>query len=389
MKDIVIFTIFAALIILSIQNESFSQVETEEEREKSVKEAHKVYKRELPQKEVKIEEEEKEEEPEIKKIKSKLKKLLPKEEQLEEITLRPIWKFVDKHSSLDELTGIETMSALLRDITRVYDPLVNKYKVSTIQIEIIKYDDIYELEYYWDEISSNSIGKILDNGYLIGSPNENTDCMFNHSAQGAVTLCITEGYVIQSTIFDKYQEHYSYNKLKIGPKKLELNQEEMTTSIVEIILENIDKKNKIESDYELYKVLESNREIKEREHEEREIEYKKNKENKIKKDKNDSMMEERNKNKLLGIEKDKKYGFQNFSCIKDEFGLVTISGQFNNNEIKKDEVILGIVFLDNEQNVIFKNTVSLLNIDEYETKRFLGNTKIKDPFLTCSINVES
>ena len=102
MKDIVIFTIFAALIILSIQNESFGQHQTEEEREKSVKEAHKVYKRELPEKEVKIEEEEKEEEPEIKKIKSKLKKLLPKEEQLEEITLRPIWKFIDKYSSLDD-----------------------------------------------------------------------------------------------------------------------------------------------------------------------------------------------------------------------------------------------------------------------------------------------
>ena len=274
MINIVIFTIFAVLIIFSIQNESFSQVQTDEEREKAVKEAHKVYKRELPEKEVKVEKE-KEEEPEIKKIKSKLKKLLPTEEQLEEITFRPIWKFVDKQSSLDELTGIETMSALLRDITRVYDPLVNKYKVSTIQIEIIKYNDIYELEYYWDEISGNSIEKILDNGYLIGYPNENSNCMFNHSSQGAVTLCKTEGYVIQSTIFDKYQEHYSYNKLKVGPKKLELNQDEMTTRIIEIILENIDKEKNIESKYELYKVLESNREIREIEHEENRI--KKNK----------------------------------------------------------------------------------------------------------------
>jgi len=378
MRNIVIFTIFAVLIIFSIQNESFSQVQTDEEREKAVKEAHKVYKRELPEKEVKVEKE-KEEEPEIKKIKSKLKKLLPTEEQLEEITFRPIWKFVDKQSSLDELTGIETMSALLRDITRVYDPLVNKYKVSTIQIEIIKYNDIYELEYYWDEISGNSIEKILDNGYLIGYPNENSNCMFNHSSQGAVTLCKTEGYVIQSTIFDKYQEHYSYNKLKVGPKKLELNQDEMTTRIIEIILENIDKEKNIESKYELYKVLESNREIREIEHEE----------NRIKKNKINSTIEEQNKNKLLGIEKDKKYGFQNFSCIKDEFGLVTISGQFNNNEVRKDEVILQIVFLDYKQNIIFKNSVSLVNIDEYETKRFLGNTKIKESFLTCTINVES
>ena len=49
--------------------------------------------------------------------------------------------------------------------------------------------------------------------------------------------------------------------------------------------------------------------------------------------------EAQNKNKILGMEKDKKYGIQNFSCIKDEFGLVTISGQFNNNGIKKDKVM--------------------------------------------------
>ena len=36
--------------------------------------------------------------------------------------------------------GIETTTAILRDITRVYDPIVNKYKIPIIQIEIIKYD---------------------------------------------------------------------------------------------------------------------------------------------------------------------------------------------------------------------------------------------------------
>ena len=94
-----------------------------------------------------------------------------------------------------------------------------------------------------------------------------------------------------------------------------------------------------------------------------------------------------NKNRNLGVEKDKKYGIQNFSCIKDEFGLITISGQFNNNQIKKDKIVLEILFLDYEKNVIFKNTANLLEIDEFETKRFLGNTKIDKPFLTCTIKV--
>jgi hypothetical protein len=89
------------------------------------------------------------------------------------------------------------------------------------------------------------------------------------------------------------------------------------------------------------------------------------------------------------MEKDKKYGIQKFSCVKDEFGLITISGQFNNNEIKKDKITLEILFLDNDQNVIVKNTTNLLDIDEFETKRFLGNTKTDKTYSICTINGDS
>ena len=379
MKKIIIFTIFTVLMIFSIQQISYAEEPSEEkDRSKEVKEAYKVFKRDLPVKnntEI-IEEEEKKE---VKKILSKLKKVLPTEEQLEKITHRTIWKFIDKQSNFDEEVGIETMTALLRDITRVYDPIVNKYRVATIQIEIIKYDDIYELEYYWDEISVNSLEKIFDNGYLLGSPNEDIDCMFNHSEEGAMTLCKSNEYIIQSTIYDKYQEHFSYNKLKVGSEKLELTQDEMTTRIVDIILKNID--SSINEETQLYKMLESNREIKESELKEKQVMNKKNKEEV----ENNNLKVEQNRNKLLGIEKDKKYGIQNFSCIKDEFGLITISGQFNNNQIKKDKVVLDILFLDYEQNIIFKNSANLLDIDKFETKRFLGNTKIDESYSICTV----
>ena len=102
-----------------------------------------------------------------------------------------------------------------------------------------------------------------------------------------------------------------------------------------------------------------------------------------------SHIEEKNKNKQLGIEKDKKYGIQNFSCLKDEFGLITISGQYNNNQIKKDKVVMEILFLDYDNEVIFKNKANLLQIDKFETKRFLGNLKIDDKFSTCSIKIHN
>ena len=372
MKKLAMFLIFSFLMIFSLQQITFAEIENEEQREKEIEKAIEKYKRKSIEKA--IEEEEKvKEESEIRKIPSKLIKLLPTENKLEEITHRTIWEYVDRQSTLDEEIGIETMTALLRDISRVYDPIVNKYKVSTIQIEIIKYDDKYELAHYWDEISNSSIEKIFNNAYLLGSPNEGTDCMFNYSKEGAMTICKTDEYVIQSIIFDKYQEHFMYNKLKIGTEKLELNQNEITTRVVEEILKNIKKHENLKNNYQLYKILKPSIEIKENS-------------NKKLTDTNNSIDDE---NKSLGLEKNKKYGIQNFSCTKDEFGLITISGQFNNNQIKKDRIVLEILFLDYEQNIIFKNMANLLEINEFETKRFLGNTKMDKSFATCTIKVLS
>ena len=376
MKKLALFSIFSILLIFSIQQISFGEDDTEEDRQKAVEEAHKKLKRQTTVSENEVEEVKKEKK--IIEKPSELKKLLPTEKALEEITYRTIWKYINKESILDEEVGIEVMSALLKDITRIYDPIVDRYKVSTITIEIIKYDDKYEMEYYWDEITNVSIEKIFNNAYLIGSPTEDIDCMFNFSAEGAVTICKTDEYVIQSVIFDKYQEHYGYNKLKIGPKKFQLNQDEMTTRIVQEILKNIQKNENIENNFELYKILKSNKEIKEKNEMGKEIDET---ENKIKK--------EQDKKIVLGFEKDKKYGIQKFSCVKDDFGLITISGQFNNNGIKKDKVVLEILFLDYEQNIIFKNTANLLEIKEFETKRFLGNTKVEKSFSVCTIKVDN
>ena len=352
-------------------------------REKEIAEAGNYLKRDGGIKKEKIVEEKK---VEIKKIKipSKLKKLLPTEKKIEEITNRTIWKYVDNQHSMNKETGIETMTSLLRDITRVYDPIVSKYKVATIQIKIIKYNDKDQLETYWNEETSASIEKIFDNAYLIGSPNENTNCMFNFSEKGAITLCKTDEYTVQSIISDEYQEHFSYNKLKVGSKKLQLNQDEMTTRIVQEIIKEIWKNMNTENNFELHKILESNREIKEKALRDNEVAESEKNKGKLENQKKEAQ----NKNKTLGMEKDKKYGIQNFSCIKDEFGLVTISGQFNNNGIKKDKVVLEILFLDYEKNIIFKNSANLLEIDEFETKRFLGNTKIDKTFSTCTIKTD-
>ena len=376
MKKIVFSMVFMILIIiLTEQNVSGEEIEGEEERKIAAEKASDALKRNNTRSEPEITTEpEKIEEKEVKKKLGKLKKLLPTEEELDEITLGTVWRYVDKQSQKNEEENIEVIQGLVRDIGRVYDPVVNKFKVATIQIEIIKFEDFNNLKNYWFNEKNSSLANLYDNAYLVGKPNEHTECLFNYSNNGAITICKTDEFVIQSIIFDKYQEHYMYSKPQTGFKKLELNQDEMTTRIVEKILEKIQKNVEITSNGNLYKILESNREIKEREY------------NKESDEQNKFLVE---KNKELGIEKDKKYGIQNFSCLKDEFGLIIISGQYNNNQIKKDKVVMEILFLDYDNEVIFKNKANLLEINKFETKRFLGNLKIDENFSTCTIQIKN
>ena len=376
MKKIVFSMVFMILIIiLTEQNVSGEEIEGEEERKTVAEKASDALKRNNTRSEPEITiEPEKIEEKEVKKKLGKLKKLLPTEEELDEITLGTVWRYVDKQSQKNEEENIEVIQGLVRDIGRVYDPVVNKFKVATIQIEIIKFEDFNNLKNYWFNEKNSSLANLYDNAYLVGKPNEHTECLFNYSNNGAITICKTDEFVIQSIIFDKYQEHYMYSKPQTGFKKLELNQDEMTTRIVEKILEKIQKNVEITSNGNLYKILESNREIKEREY------------NKESDEQNKFLVE---KNKELGIEKDKKYGIQNFSCLKDEFGLIMISGQYNNNQIKKDKVVMEILFLDYDNEVIFKNKANLLEINKFETKRFLGNLKIDENFSTCTIQIKN
>ena len=386
MKIIVFFTIFILFIAVSIHQDVFAyNLDNKEDREKAAKEAADALKRDIPSIESEKSEDIEEEEKEVKKKLGKLKKLLPTEEQFDEITLGTVWRYVDKQSQKNEEENIEIIQALARDVGRVYDPIVNKYKVATIQIEIINFNDEKTLNDYWLIEKNSNLNNLYENAYLVGKPNEYAECLFNYSNNGAMTICKTDEFVIQSIIFDKYQEHYMYSKPQTGFKKLELNQDEMTTRIADIVLKKIQKNTETSNKYELYKILESNREILQREINEE----KKKREDIKERNVQTNFLEEKNKNKQLGIEKDKKYGIQNFSCLKDEFGLITISGQYNNNQIKKDKLVMEILFLDYDNEVIFKNKANLLEIDKFETKRFLGNLKIDENFSTCTIQIKN
>jgi len=218
---------------------------------------------------------------------SKLDYLLPTEKRLEEITNRPVWKYFHKETTFD----VDT-----------------KMKGS----------------------EDNNFENMYEKARFSGMINENFECFFEYSGNGATTTCHYDTFIIQNTLSDPYQEHFDYEK-----DNFELNQNEITTKIMTEILNKINKN--IDQKLDVYKILQK-------------ITHEK--ENTVK--------------KTIDIEKENRYGVENYSCIKDEFGLITISGQYNNNKIQKEKVILKITFFDRQEEPIGENKLELKNIKEFE-----------------------
>ena len=143
MKKRIIFSVFLVLTIFLVNQSVFAETEEEQDRKKLVQDAADSLKRENTHSDTieSDDESEKKDKKEVKKKLSKLKKFLPTDEEFDEITLGTVWRYVDKQSQKNEEENIEVIQALVRDIGRVYDPVVNKFKVATIQIEIIKFED--------------------------------------------------------------------------------------------------------------------------------------------------------------------------------------------------------------------------------------------------------
>jgi hypothetical protein len=81
-------------------------------------------------------------------------------------------------------------------------------------------------------------------------------------------------------------------------------------------------------------------------------------------------------------------GVNNFSCIRDDFGLVTISGQYQNDIEKRTQVDLIILFLDNKGGILGNTSTTFNDLKEFESKRFVGHSKWNENFYSCQIKIK-
>ena len=93
--------------------------------------------------------------------------------------------------------------------------------------------------------------------------------------------------------------------------------------------------------------------------------------------------------KSIEPEKSAIQGVENFSCIRDDFGLVTISGQYHNDHLKRPQVELSISFIDAKGNVVGKTSTTFTDLQEFESKRFVGHSKWNKTFNSCQIEINN
>jgi len=290
---------------------------------------------------------------------SSLERFLLNDKEILNITRETKWRMFSTEYEFEEKQGVvDFVKIIFNDITRVYEPIFYKFKVPTLVLEISEFNNQNDLKNYWNTFENRDKQKIFDSAYLKGNPGTNSECLFNYTAEGAVTSCIYENFIVHVIIFDQHGEHYNYNT-----QNLILDETEPTSRFMSEILKKISfyKNDFINS--QLHSVLQN------------EISDKSNSETQI-------------IPKSVELEESVVQGVENFSCTRDDFGLVTISGQYHNDDVKRNQVELVISFLDNSGDTMGKTSTTFSDIKEFESKRFVGHSKWNENFYSCQIQIE-
>ena len=291
---------------------------------------------------------------------SSLGRFLLDEKEILQITKQTKWRILLSEYKFEEKEGIvDSVKITFTDITRVYEPIFYKFKVPSLTMQISEFNSQNDLENYWNSFEKRDKQAIFDSAYVTGSPNGNSECLFNYTSKGAITSCTYDNMIFQVIIFDQHGEHFDYSK-----ENFVLDETEPTTTFSNEILKKIsyfnnDNVNQLHQTFQ--QSIQNNLEPS-----------------------NDGIQVVP---KSIEPEESASQGVENFSCIRDDFGLVTVSGQYNNDDVKRPQVKLTISFLDNKGESIGKTSTIFYDLQEFESKRFVGHSKWNGNFNSCQVNI--
>ena len=273
------------------------------------------------------------------------------------------WKIINVDTDLSD-TEFLSSTIIIRDGEREFDPVYKKNKIPAITVEIYQFEFGSDQEDFWfvDEYEQS----ISDLASISGFSETTGDCFFENSIEGGMSGCSYENIIIQVTTFDLYEKH-----LRTIKKDVRL-ESEPTLKVLNKVIEKINDFKGRDHGVDVVNVL----------------------------------LDKIARNQIVGkdLKQDKEFkeidtntdpedslrdGINYFSCKKDDFGVVSIAGEFANGVGFVDGAKITISLTDGNDDIIISDSNNFDQIEKYDTRKFVAYVKTNERFNDCNVEIKS
>ena len=281
----------------------------------------------------------------------------------EKNTFEPFtWKYFEDYSRgifqyrAQESLSIQTsVGKILYDISRPYDPIYNENQVPYILMELYQYQSNEDAKTFVDKYP-RVYNAFFDQSDMSGTSDLTGDCMYNNEKNFVeasmdevhMVICIYEDLALLITAYEDYPNVNS----------------SLVFNIADIMFEKIH--NGTESP-KLHEILKQNS-------------FEVQPESKTESSQEQNNPSPQNDSELSGA----KLGIQNFTCIKDDFGMIEINGEFANSEKFFERIVFSIILKSYDGTKLAQGDSEILDIEPFEIRKFDGYVELNEPFYECS-----
>ena len=272
------------------------------------------------------------------------------------------WKYFEDYSRgifqyrAQESMSIQTsVGKILYDISRPYDPIYNENQVPYILMELYQYESNEDAKSFVDKYP-RVYNAFFDQSDMSGTSDLTGDCMYNNEKNVIeasmdeihMIICIYENLALLITVYEDYPNVNS----------------SLVFNIADIMFEKIHNGNESPK---LHKILKQNS-------------FEVQPESKTESSQAPNNPSSQNDSELSGA----KLGIQNFTCIKDDFGMIEINGEFANSEKFFERIVFSIILKSYDGTKLAQGDSEILDIEPFEIRKFDGYVELNEPFYECS-----
>ncbi len=319
-----------------------------------------------------------------------LEKLFPTQDEIDEID-PSIWEYVitDETFTLSNMNHVGVQK-ILQDRTRLFDPIYNKYEVPFTMMQIFQFasNDLakeFLEQQIWaknvlhhgtisdDEISYSDYKytKIFEQADMSGTSDVTGDCLYYMTVNtGGVVM--DEAHFVQCVLNEKIIQVYLYEDYTSVD-------ENFAFELMDIILRKINDTSRIESVKNILKLDNINTPtLPSSSPSTQPTPPPSNAES------SSTSKPETADPEISGS----TVGIQNFSCINNDFGVVSMKGQFINGKSSYEKVAVNIVIEAYDGSVLAQGMDYILMVNQFETRDLEGYVEIDEPYHKCIATID-